>query len=673
MGWYENTYRKLFFDFHSHSTAAGLASRFDAERWAERVRDADAQAVSVFTKGAMGWSFYRKGQYRYVHPHLPNDLDMVETQTNALHRRGIKAIGYYHTFNSEPVAYDHPEWVRKDRNGKPNGIEICMLSPLAEEWMLPQIAEITQLYDLDALFFDGTYAHSPCYCDACRHRFLADTGLQIPESETDPGWRVYVAWMMKAFRELRQRMCCQIHQYRPDMVVSFNWAYTMRQPETVPADVGSLMADIFPQDQVFNGSYQARHWVTTGVPFDIMNTAFLQWWGDWGCKPAPAMQQEVASALANGGLAWVGYQMDHQFDVQPAVMAELAKVMSFIREREHLYQNAEPVSCIAVLNSTNSHETTGKVWLDENGFLGLHRILVEGGFYHQFVDENTLQKRLSEYQAVILPDQMHVSPNLVQSLERWVNEGGVLIAEGLTGTLSDRYEPAMDLQLADLLGVHLEGQHKETHAYIVVNDSNIKANTLDMPHLAEGRMMFARPRKEAHVLAELHLPYLRTDGEYLLRWSPVGKDSEYPAITKRDVGQGCAIYMAGQFFRAFHVKQQWNIKNIIVNLLENVLPKRFVECRAGELVEVVPTRQNDDYVVHLVNYQGQYPIGGGRNVATERIPPVRNISLRIRLGYAPSSVRWEPSGVKLNYTYADGIVEIEIPELHIHGAVVIKA
>ena len=33
---------------------------------------------------------------------------------------------------------------------------------------------------------------------------------------------------------------------------------------------------------------------TLGRPFDVMNSAFLQWWGDWGCKPATAMQQEVA-------------------------------------------------------------------------------------------------------------------------------------------------------------------------------------------------------------------------------------------------------------------------------------------------------------------------------------------------------------------------------------------
>ncbi len=90
VNWYANSYRKLFFDFHSHSSAVGLASAFDAERWAQRLEEANAQAVSVFVKGGRGWSLYRRGSVRHVHPHLPEGLDMLEEQLQALHKRGIE-------------------------------------------------------------------------------------------------------------------------------------------------------------------------------------------------------------------------------------------------------------------------------------------------------------------------------------------------------------------------------------------------------------------------------------------------------------------------------------------------------------------------------------------------------------------------------------------------------
>ena len=58
--------------------------------------------------------------------------------------------------------------------------------------------------------------------------------------------------------------------------------------------IGALVADIPPEDQVFNGSYLSSFWALQERPFDVMNSAFLQWWGDWGCKPAISMQQELS-------------------------------------------------------------------------------------------------------------------------------------------------------------------------------------------------------------------------------------------------------------------------------------------------------------------------------------------------------------------------------------------
>jgi len=212
MSWYDTSYRKLFFDFHSPGTTVGLAASFDAERWAERLLAAKAQAVSVFVKCGYGYSFYRKGEIRYVHPHLPAGLDMVQEQIDALHARGLKAIGYYHTFHSEPVARDHPEWRRIKADGTADSLSICMLGPLAEEWMLPHIREAVRLYELDAMFFDGTYGHVPCYCEACQQAWSAASGgKRVPVGSADVGWRYYVAWSLARYRYLRQRICDVIH------------------------------------------------------------------------------------------------------------------------------------------------------------------------------------------------------------------------------------------------------------------------------------------------------------------------------------------------------------------------------------------------------------------------------------------------------------------------------
>ncbi|MGC9360858.1 MAG: beta-galactosidase trimerization domain-containing protein, partial [Anaerolineae bacterium] len=589
MSWYDTSFRKLFFDFHSPGATVGLAADFDAEGWADRLKEAGAEAVSVFVKGGYGYSFYRKGEIRYVHPSLPEGLDMVQEQIDALHARGLKAIGYYHTFNSEPVARDHPEWRRVNAEGEADETSICMLGPLTDEWMLPHIAEAVRLYDLDALFFDGTYGHAPCYCDACQAAWAdASGGAPIPISYDDANAKPYVAWLLTRYRELRQRICDAIHEIKPDMVVSFNWAYAPRMPEPVPEGVGNLVADIFPDDQAFNGSYFGRYWSLLGVPFDIMNTAFLQWWGDWGCKPAVAMQQEVATILAHGGLTWIGYQMNERFDVEPAVMGELGKTLAFVKEREPWLVDAEPILSIGVLHSTSAHLAQDKpaTWIDETSARGAHRMLTESMLPYHLMNEVTLDERLDELQVLILPGQRYLSGALVSRITDWVRDGGVLVAAGLSGTLDDAFEPTGRMALEEVLGVEMEGVYDQTHAYVEVIDPRLEPGTLDMPHLAEATFALAKPvADDVQPLARLRAIYLRSDGKPLLRWSPVGEDTGYPAITMRRYGRGWASYVAGDLFRAYQAKNAWNLKHIVANLLGVLRPDLPVEVDAPAWVE----------------------------------------------------------------------------------------
>jgi hypothetical protein len=680
--WYATSYRKLFFDFHSPGTAVGLAAGFDAERWAERVQAANAQAVSVFTKCGFGYSFYRRGSIRYVHPQLPEGLDMLAAQLPALHRRGIKAIGYYHTFNSEPIARDHPDWLEREADGRPRGISCCLLSPLFETWMLPHVEEIVTLYDVDAMFFDGTYARrTPCYCAACRARFAQATGgLELPTDEHHPAWREYVAWALAEYRRVRQAICEAIHRHRPGLPVSFNWAYTPRMPEVVPAEVGNLVADIPPEDQCFNGSYLAHYWALMERPFDIMNSAFLQWWGDWGCKPALAMQQEVATAIANGGLTWIGYQMNEKYDVEPAVMAELGKTLAFVQEREPLLVGAQPIPTVAVLHTTQAHLAGDppRIMLDETSLRGAHRALVESMIPYHTVHEETLLQRLDAFQAVILPDQRYLAPELVVALERWVHAGGVLLATAQTGTLDAQFRPTGRLALGELLGLRYEGLYDQPHAYIEVTDDRLKPGTLEMPHLVEAPFVLARPvAADVQVWAKLRKIYLRSDGQFLLRWSPVGQDSGYPAITVRQVGRGWAVYLAGEVFRAYQVKNQWNVKHIVANLLRNLVALP-VQVAARAWLEVVLMRQvpcaawpQGRTLVHLVNHHSNRPVDKNY-VCAEQVLPVREVKVRLRLPKPPQQVTLEPGGSPADWDYAAGWLLVMVPEVYIHRAVVVE-
>lgn len=583
--WHDRIYRKLFFDYHNHASNWGLAENFDAEKWADQLMAADAQGVSVFAKCAQGWRYYRKGEVGWVHPEMPAGLDMLGSQVEACHKRGIKVIAYYHTFGSRNVEEQHPGWMAVNSRGDTAGL--CMNTPLTEEHILPQIREIVRNYDIDGIFFDGTNIRM-CYCDDCRKDYKNDTGYDIPLNRDDPHWLDHVKWLNKESTDLRRKFTDAVHAEKPEVLVSFNWSYTPRQPEIVPDDIGFLMCDIFPEDQLLAGSYLGKYWSTLGKSFDIMNSAFLKWWGDWGCKPAIAMQQECATIIANGGKTWLGFMMPAQFGVEPAVMQEMGKTMKFIKEREEFCRNSEPVPYIAVLHSTHSLYTRDpSQQLDEKPLYSLHKMLVQGGFHYNILNEETLLEHINEYKTLILPDQRYISRELADAIDQFVRNGGGLIATVLSGTEDETYKPAGKFMLEEVLGVRFKELYPFTNGYIVINDKRLKKNVLDMPHQVWGQFVYVEP-VTAGSLAELWDVYIRRDGEYYQSGSsPIGKNTGYPSITFNQYGKGKAVYLAGDILGAYTQRNNWNFKNLLGNLIDLVLPEKLISIEAPGNVEVI--------------------------------------------------------------------------------------
>ncbi len=668
--WHEQTFRKLFFDYHNHEGNWGLAENFDAEKWADQLQAADAEGVSMFAKGAQGWRYYQKGEVGWVHPEMPPGLDMLGDVVDACHKRGIKVVAYYHTFGSRKVEELHPEWMAKNSENEPQGL--CMNTPLLEEHILPQIREIVRNYDIDGIFFDGVNIRT-CHCDDCQKDFQSDTGFDIPLSKDDPHWLDHVKWMNEKSTELRQEMMDAVHGEKPELLVSFNWSYTPRQPEIVPDDLGYLMCDIFPDDQLFAASYLGKYWSTLGISFDIMNSAFLRWWGDWGCKPAVAMQQECATIIANGGKTWLGYMMPAQFGVEPAVMEELGKTMRFVKEREEFCRNSEPVPYIAVLHSTHSlytKEPTQRV--DEKSLYSLHKMLLQSGFHYNILNEETLLEKLNDYKVVILPDQRYIGKELADALEIFVQNGGGLISSLLTGSQDEVYKSTGEFMLESVLGVKLTGAYPYTNGYIVINDKGLTDDVLDMPHQVWGEFAYVQ-NTSAEKLADLWDVYLRKDGEYYQSGSsPVGKNTGYPSITINQFGKGKAVYISGDIFGAYTVRNNWNLKNLFRNLVNMVLPETLITIDAPDNVEVVLKKQENRTLVHLINHNGERSYNQTIEY-TENIIPVFNIGVKVKVDTLPSSVKLMPENQDLAWNESeDGLISINVPKLEIYSIVVIE-
>ncbi len=76
-------------------------------------------------------------------------------------------------------------------------------------------------------------------------------------------------------------------------------------------------------------------------------------------------------------------------------------------------------------------------------------------------------------------------------------------------------------------------------------------------------------------------------------------------------------------------------------------------------------------LVHLVNQHGDRPVDGN-NRCTEQILPVREVEVRVRLEHRPDQVTLEPDGKTPGWRYADGLLTVAVPEVHIHRMVAIE-
>jgi hypothetical protein len=600
---------------------------------------------------------------------MPDGLDMIGEIIKSCRKRDIKVIAYFNVMVSEVAVKYHPEWLLTRENGHKRNI-VSLFSGYFEEMLLPQLEEFNTNYKVDGLFFDFLRIDDPEDVHA-KKKFCTETGEEYPKSVESSSWSKYINWLLDEGKRFRHEAIEAIHRANPETLVSVNWSYVYRQPEIPPENIGFLSLDILPQDQVNEGSFIAKNWATLDKPFDIMNSAFLGWWGDWGVKPAETMKQECATAMANGGRTWIGYQIRPEFVVEKALMEEFKKTFEFVKEREDICNDTKIVPYIAVLTSSSDHFTDGpKLMLHGRSLRGAHKMLMESGFHFNILFEETLLDKLEEYQVVILPDQRYINPKLSEALRKFVRNGGCVIGTQLTSTLDENFNFTGNYLLSDLFGIEYIGSYDYNHSFIVLKDELLKRDVLDMPHQAFGECVLVK-ETSAKVLADLWEPLLLEDGRYIHQSSPQGKYTGSPAITVNTFGEGKAVFLSNDIFGAYYIRPQWNLKNIFRNLLNEVIPEKLVEVEAPSNVEVVLAEKDGAKQVHLVNHYRDKSIGNS-NTIVENVLPVYDIKVRIRADQRPGSVELMPGKEDLSFEYNSGYVSFVIPKLHIYSIAVIE-
>ena len=639
----------------------------DAERYVASLKELHATVAMINTSGIIA-------SYPTALPfHVQSAFlcgDDLATVIDACHAADIKVIARtdFSKVRRE-LSAGHPEWASVRADGRviedAGDVHVCPAGPYQQEYAPRIVEETITFLDVDGIYFNMAgfqtrdyrgNDHGICHCGACDAGFRSMFDLTLPTSSDldDPVFRRYLVFQDRTTRATKERLDAVIRQLRPDMAIdrpSDDGGGFVRQES-------STALDRTPPEWPYSASANTR-WVVSSLPRTVSSNSSVDF-VDFPVRHvsvSPDRQRlRLAQALANGGGLdhYVIGRLDDRADLSG--LAPVREIFGFHAAHEEDYKNLRSCAPIALATSR---------WSPEE-FRGWFRVLAE---HHFLFDTLSIDKAdrslLSRYAALILPDHQPISDDVAARIDRFVEEGGTLVATGRTAWRDGELEPR-PAPVLRCLGIERvrEVRTDMRGAYFAVDDDAA------FPRLAGSDLVFL---DGVYVDAEY-----RSGSKHLLRMIPPGPfgppercvlpaATGEPGLVIRRFGEGRVLYLPWSCGALVDRHGQTNTSSFAADVLERHAGMAPVGGNLSAMVEVTLFVQPhaSAYVLHLVNGSGSW--AGARPV------PMHDLEIVISFRGEPMNVRGLVAGGHLGWHAADTRLTIQVPELHLFEAIRIES
>jgi hypothetical protein len=483
-----------------------------------------------------------------------------------------------------------------------------------------------------------------------------------PVSRTDAAWLQWLDFHRESFERYVGRVTRFLSDRKSDLIYASNGGYGTLQPIAPTYGIDRLTWDLSPAFSLRQAGLEGRFFDRQGVPYDLVtpvrasarpaSVGRLPALPDYR-KSADHLRQEGATVMANGGRwgVWVNVYGD---DSLPAADLAVAKeAADFARERKQWVQGSESGAYVAVLHSETTHQRAGNGLYDAGPSLdrirGAHQALTELHHFHDVVSWRTLERSLSLYSVIVLPEQIELPREADEALIEWVRLGGHLIA---SGRVSPRIvEDVPTFAIEEALGVRWTGRQDP--------EGWFQHRGLPLP-------VSAPTCQVVPTGAETLLTLLK--GPHEERQESLG----YPAVTRHRLGEGSVFYIASDLFTAYHRTQYPGLREVVADIFTEAMPLAPFTTDAPPSVEMTLRLQGRRMLLHLVN---QDP---GKSLAqnsafVEKVRPTDPIRVGMALPVEPVSVQLPLSGEEARWTFADQVLQVQIPPFNLHTVLVVES
>lgn len=630
----------IHFDFHAAEDCTSIGANVSERDIDALLDEVKPDFIQVDCKGHPGYSSYPT---RVGNPAPGFVKDPMKIYRDATRGRGVALYVHYSGVYDYYVCRNHPEWACVDAAGARSKKATSVFGPYVDRVLIPQLVELSDTYHVDGAWIDGDcWGVEPDYGEAARAAYRAASGGKpVPESPGAPGFADYLEFNRAAFRRYVARYVDAIHRHSPGFQITSNWAFSSMMPEPVSVNVDFLSGDLASQNAVNNAAFEARCMALQGLPWDLMSWGFTLDWDTpsvHSYKTAVQLEQEASEVLAMGGGFQVYFQQNRDASIDlwhVPVMKELAE---FCRARRAYCHRAVPVPQIALLHSEYGYKAASPsvygAFQGQNApTQGILTALLDGQRCVEIVREYTLQRGLSRYPLVVIPEWAFLDKGFCGQLTRYVSGGGNLIVIGARAVGNFERD----------LGVTFLGPLPR-HDHILVYGLQHSALVSPVQPVAPG------PGTEAVGFVD----------------SPLGP----PAATIARLGRGriAGVYVdLGDNYGRFKTA---GMRDFLSDLVGRMFPDPAVEVKGSRLVHVAVDRLNGEVMVHLINAGGEH--ADKRVFSYDEVPPLDGLTVTIALPERPREILEQPGGRPLPFEFRDGKASTRLPRLAVYSILEVR-
>jgi hypothetical protein len=632
-----------------------------ADSFVDELKKFNATVLLINTGGIIA-SYQTEVEDHFQSQYLTGDT--LKDVMDACKKAGIRVIARM-DFSKvrEPIYQKHPDWAYRTANGdivNYNGdVHACIAGGYQQSKAFEIIREVVTTLPVDGLFInmggfqvrDYSYNYyGICHCDNCKQRFYDKFGLALPKVEDmdDPVFRKYRVYQRDILADYKQRLEKTIHGLNPDIAIDGIDFTRMESNTEYKRPLPFWQYSASSNTRVLrgiNGSMVSSNTTVDFIGFFYRHVSVNPE------EQALRLWQNVANF---GGVDYyVIGRLDNHMD--KSGYDAIKEVFQYSADHQDEYQNIAALAEVLVIRRQRWENVS-----EERGWI---RALTEA---HILFDEIQIGEikpddSLKKYKAVILPATGMLPGWFSEKLDRYVHDGGCVIASGEIGKYNEDYELNNEYPLKSMGVEKVYALRKDmASAMLKVSKKDFKLfNSLsNKPFLYFGdEFLFAKYQESSTGYFKLIPPHWFGPPERCY-YTQV---TDIPGLQVNAYGKGRGILIPWTPGLLYYRDGYANTFDFMKDLLINVVGILSVEAEPfTPMLEVTAgvERTGKHALIQLVNNSGHFGTSYFQPI------PIQNVMLKIPLQKAPVSVVTQTNGKPCSFDWENGILLVTVPQVN---------